>query len=153
MKSSVINRFLAALIFVLGSLQLVASGPENGRLTGQLLDGETQEPIPFANVVLLRADDHSFVRSVATDAEGTFKFNNIPLGDYTVRTTVLGYKSLKPVVSLSMLQGRVALGSVEMQPLMRGLAVRPSKKDAPIIRQAKVASASRTLTASTLTVR
>lgn len=131
MKTSVINRVLAGLIFILASLQLVASGPENGRLTGQLLDGETREPIPFANVVLLRADNHSFVSSVATAADGSFKFQNVPLGDYTVHTTVLGYKSLKPLVSLRMLRGRASLGAVEMQPLTRGMAVRPAKKAAP----------------------
>lgn len=152
MKSSVINRLLAGVILVLASLQLVASGPENGRLTGQLLDGETREPIPYANVVLLRADDHSFVRSVATNADGSFKFNNVPLGDYTVRTTVLGYKLLKPVVSLSMLQGRASLGTVEMQPVASGLAVRPAKKTSPAKRQASVACATPTI-ASTLAMR
>jgi hypothetical protein len=153
MKSSVINRLLAGVILVLASLQLVASGPENGRLTGQLLDGETREPIPFANVVLLRADDHSFVTSVATNADGSFKFTNVPLGDYTVRTTVLGYKSVKPVVSLSMLQGRASLGTVEMQPLASGLAVRPAKKTAPAKRQAALVCAERPLMAATLAVR
>jgi hypothetical protein len=141
MKSSIINRFLAGLIFVLASLQLVASGPENGRLSGTLLDGETQEPIPFANVVLLRAGDHSYVSSVATNADGSFNFDNVPLGHYTVRTTVLGYKSLKPVVSLSMLQGTASLGEVEMQPITRGLAVRPSKHDSPQKRLPLIASA------------
>jgi hypothetical protein len=128
MKSSIINRLLVGLTLVLASLQLVASGPENGRLSGKLLDGETNEPIPSANVVLLRASDQAFVRSVPTNADGSFRFENIPLGDYTVRTTVLGYQALKPVVGLSMMQGRVSLGTVVMQPLTRSLATRAAAK-------------------------
>lgn len=152
MKTSLINRLLVGLTLVLASLQLVASGPENGRLTGKLLDGETNEPIPHANVVLLRASDHAFVRSVATTADGSFKFNNIPLGDYTVRTTVLGYQSLKPVVGLSMMRGKVSLGTVVMQPLTRNVAVRPAQKAPPVKRRASV-TATCTTPATTLAMR
>jgi hypothetical protein len=153
MKTSIINRLLAGVILVLASLQLVASGPENGRLTGKLLDGETNEPIPHANVVLLRASDHSFVRSVPTNADGSFKFDYVPLGDYTLRTTVLGYHTLKPVVGLSMMQGKVSLGPVVMQPLARNLAVRPAQKVTPVKRQASVATANCTMPATTLAMR
>ena len=155
MKTSVINRLLAGLILILASLQLVASGPENGRLTGQLLDGETREPIPYANVILLRADNHAFVRSVATGADGSFKFNNVPLGDYTLRTTVLGYQTVKPFFALNMLQGKVAMGPIVMQPL-KGLAVRPvtAKKVASLKCQPAVTVASAgTLPVNALAVR
>jgi hypothetical protein len=112
----------AALLGVslLCSLSVVpaqAQSGQRGSLSGRLFDGQTQEPIPHAYVVLLRASDNRFVKTVETDANGVFKAANLPLGQYKVRTTVLGYQAVNPTVALHGRQPRVALGWVIMLPL------------------------------------
>jgi len=51
-------------------------GPEGGTLTGTVTDAETGEPIEGATVTL---DCHGTVRTVLTDANGTYTFTDVPL--------------------------------------------------------------------------
>lgn len=119
MKSSFASCALAgfSLFLALSTLSAQAQSGQRGSLSGRLFDGQTQEPIPHANVVLLRASDNRFVKSVETDAKGVFQASNLPLGQYKFRTTVLGYQEVNPKVAFHARQTRVALGSVVMVPL------------------------------------
>ncbi|HEX8350905.1 MAG TPA: carboxypeptidase regulatory-like domain-containing protein [Hymenobacter sp.] len=122
MNSSLLNRILFGFILLLAGLQLSAATFYNGTLTGTLLDADTQEPIPHANVVLLRTSDHAYVRHVTTSADGSFRLDKVPFGRYTFTTTVLGYEPLQPTITFNGLKTRVALGKVVMQPANSRLA-------------------------------
>lgn len=117
MKNSVLNRSLMGLIFFLAVLQLSARTLGHGTLTGSLRDGDTKEPIPYSNVVLLRATDHRLAAVGTTDARGNFRFARVPLGSYIVQTTILGYQPLRPSVAFSPLSSRQKLGSLTLRSL------------------------------------
>lgn len=117
MKTSLQNRLLVGLIASLAVLQLSAHTLGHGTLTGSLHDGDTQEPIPHTNVVLLRATDQRLAAVGTTDASGNFRFARVPLGSYVVRTTVLGYQSTLPVVAFSPLNSRQKLGNITLRSL------------------------------------
>jgi hypothetical protein len=51
-------------------------GPKGGTLTGTVTDAETGEPIEGAEVTL---DCHGTTRTVLTDANGTYRFTDVPL--------------------------------------------------------------------------
>jgi hypothetical protein len=106
-----------SLLCSLNVLPAQAQSGQQGSLSGRLYDGQTQEPIPHANVVLLRASDNRYVKTIETDAHGYFKAAKLPLGQYKVRTTVLGYQAINPTVAFYGRQTRVALGYVVMLPL------------------------------------
>ncbi|RSK50377.1 carboxypeptidase-like regulatory domain-containing protein [Hymenobacter rigui] len=107
----------------------LAAGPTTkGTVSGRLYDGQTQEPIPHSYVVVLRASDGRFVKSVETDANGRFRATGLPLGRYVVRTTVLGYHAIRPAVALSSSQAQHALGTVVMVPLNMPLVARADKQ-------------------------
>ncbi|WPZ11318.1 carboxypeptidase-like regulatory domain-containing protein [Roseivirga spongicola] len=57
-------------------------------ITGVVLDKETQEPLPFANVFI----DNSTL-GVPTDLEGRFKIDNIPDIGFNLVVSYVGYKS------------------------------------------------------------
>ncbi|UOQ82236.1 carboxypeptidase-like regulatory domain-containing protein [Hymenobacter sp. 5414T-23] len=80
MKTSFASCALAVFSFcvALGTLPAQAQSGQRGSLSGRLFDGQTQEPIPHANVILLRASDNQFVKSVETDAKGHFTAGNLP---------------------------------------------------------------------------
>ncbi|MBC6991969.1 MULTISPECIES: carboxypeptidase regulatory-like domain-containing protein [Hymenobacter] len=128
MKTSFINRTLFGIIFVLACLQLSARTFYNGTLTGKLLDGETNEPIPYATVALLNADDNAYIRDVKTDANGSFKVEKVPFGKYKMSTTVLGYQQMQPKVVFNAVQTRVAVGQVALQPVFRTMVARTAAK-------------------------
>jgi len=57
-------------------------------IKGIVLDEKTIEPLIGANVILLNTN-----RGAATDINGFFIINNIPLGTYSVRASYIGYSS------------------------------------------------------------
>jgi len=122
MKISVLNRILVGVILLLTGLQLSAATFYNGTLTGTLHDADTQEPIPHANVILLRANDNAYIRSVKTNADGSFRLEKVPFGKYKFTTTVLGYQQMEPTITFNGLKTRVSLGTLVMQPANAQLA-------------------------------
>lgn len=122
MKNSLFNRIVFGVILLLTGLQLSAATFYNGTLTGTLLDADTHEPIPYANVVLLRASDNAYVRSVKTNADGSFRLDKVMFGKYKFTTTVLGYAPMEPIITFNGLKTSVALGDMIMQPANAQLA-------------------------------
>ena len=59
-----------------------------GVITGEVLDAQTKEPIPSANVIIVGT-----TIGAATDINGMFEIPNVPVGIYAVRASVIGYQS------------------------------------------------------------
>lgn len=53
---------------------------------GTVLDAETGEPLPAANVVL-----DELQRGAPADADGNYEINNVPSGTYTIVVSYVGY--------------------------------------------------------------
>ena len=71
------------------------SEDDKGIITGQILDKNTSEPISYASVALINQNDMSIVTGVITDEEGKFTIDNIPEGNYIVKVSFIGYKSIE----------------------------------------------------------
>ena len=72
-------------IFLLLSILLSFSGFT--QIQGNVFDKENHEPLPGCTVKILEIDLTTF-----TDANGFFKFTNIPVGTYTLEFSYLGYQ-------------------------------------------------------------
>ena len=69
-------------------------GPSiTGRITGQLLDSLTSQPIEFASVVLVNSKSEKEADGLITDDRGGFKFSEVKIGVYNVHITFLGYET------------------------------------------------------------
>lgn len=80
---------MKTLIFIFSfvlSLNLLAQ--ENGSITGLVLDKETQGPINEALVQIVNTEFKT-----ATNSAGRFEFKDIPLGNYEIRVSGLGYET------------------------------------------------------------
>jgi 5-hydroxyisourate hydrolase-like protein (transthyretin family) len=129
MKMSSVTRVLAALSVLLlltFSLYSRAQTLRQGTLTGKLLDADTNEPIPNATVVLLRTADNALVSTATTRADGSFTVARVPFGQYSFRTTVLGYRAQFPQVAFHAAQPLVAWGALALQPLSQQVATAPA---------------------------
>jgi outer membrane receptor protein involved in Fe transport len=71
-----------------------------GGLSGTLLDQNTRQPLPFANVLLLRLSDSTLIANTQTAENGTFALTNLALGRYLVRAEALGYRSIRRPATL-----------------------------------------------------
>lgn len=81
-----LRKLLATSIAVL----LVGVGlgfAQTGTLTGTVIDGQTDEPLPGVNVFIVDLD-----RGAATNADGEFTITDVPYGSYTIRATFVGYR-------------------------------------------------------------
>jgi hypothetical protein len=58
----------------------------SGSISGKVIDAQTKQPIPFANVVVLNTD-----YGAASDEFGNYKIEAIPFNTYQLRASVIGY--------------------------------------------------------------
>jgi len=80
--------FLITLIF-LGFTALSAAG-QTGTIKGTIIDKETQSPVMGANVFL---KDNPL--GAATDEQGNYTINDVPVGSYVLQVSFIGYEPLK----------------------------------------------------------
>lgn len=65
---------------------------QSGTIKGKVLDGDTGEPIPFANVSIIK--DGKILTGGMTDFDGKFTIKPIPVGKFTVNASYMGYKTV-----------------------------------------------------------
>ena len=90
-----------------------------GILTGEVVNAETNTPIPNANITIIDTD-----RGVATNAEGQFELRNLAPATYTVRASAIGFVAeerditieadASVSVSFELRSDRVALDEVQV---------------------------------------
>jgi hypothetical protein len=61
-------------------------------IRGKVLDKESKSPLPGATVIL--ASDTITLRGVITDAKGSFRIENVPVGKHAIKISYIGYKPL-----------------------------------------------------------
>jgi hypothetical protein len=81
---------LFLVFMIIGSLFVQNSEAESrtGSITGTVLDASTREPLIGANVILLGTNF-----GAATNSDGRFVIENVPVGTYAVRVSMIGYTS------------------------------------------------------------
>lgn len=73
-------------------LSFSASAQSNNCIQGQIVNGDTEKPIPFASVVLLHSADSSQVKGTMSEMNGEFSFCNVREGNYLLVASHVGYK-------------------------------------------------------------
>jgi len=74
------------IIFGLLFASLVISAQSTGTIIGKVVEKISKQPIPGVNVLLVDTQI-----GAATDIEGRFEIRNIPIGNYQVRISAIGY--------------------------------------------------------------
>ena len=81
-----------------------------GKVQGRVVDTETREPIPYANVIIINSE-----MGAATDANGNFFILNVPTGKYTIEFSYLGYQT-KRVAGVVVEYDKTARLEVDLKP-------------------------------------
>lgn len=83
MKSSII-------ILLVFTLKIATLAQENTiTIYGKVVDKLTQQPLPGANVLVVNT-----ILGASTDLNGKFEIKNLPIGEYQIRASIIGYKSV-----------------------------------------------------------
>ncbi|HMO39607.1 MAG TPA: TonB-dependent receptor [Saprospiraceae bacterium] len=83
--------FLCLLSLWLGG-SLTAQDAGKVTIQGTLMNPE-QQPLDFANVLLLNPTDSSLVKGAITDADGLYVFEMVPDGQYLISATMVGFQA------------------------------------------------------------
>jgi hypothetical protein len=85
-------KFLFKLLLLLAwSGGAVAQSGPTGKVTGVLTDSLTAKPVPYATVAL--KDGNKLVTGTTTDEQGSFTLANLPLGNYSLVVSYVGYRT------------------------------------------------------------
>ena len=84
-------------LFIIFSINLVAQNHNAGSITGTVLIESTKKPLEFVNVVVLNQSDSTLVTGAVTDNKGKFEIDNVPIGTYFIRYSLLGYEEKQSI--------------------------------------------------------
>ncbi len=110
------RRFWWLVLVAAGWLPGTLSAQALGEVSGTLLDQGTRQPLPFANVLVLRLPDSTVVANTQTAENGTFALANVPLGRYLLRAEALGYRPARRLATLSAATPAARLGEWRVVP-------------------------------------
>lgn len=111
---------MRTLIFLLGFIvAFSALGQQSQSIRGTVTDQESGSPVFGANVVIV---DSEPLMGAATDADGRYEINNVPLGRVELGFSAIGYEAAKTTPVL-LLQGKEAIINMQMVPAFQNLAV------------------------------
>ncbi|MBC8487574.1 MAG: carboxypeptidase-like regulatory domain-containing protein, partial [Bacteroidetes bacterium] len=85
-----LKNLLLTIGFILTANLLVFS--QSGTLKGKIVDKETREPVPFANIILELGG--TLIGGATSDFEGNYIIKPIPPGTYDLKATYVGYKTV-----------------------------------------------------------
>jgi len=88
-----LKRLLVTLI--LGAFLAPAAVAQTGSLTGKVIDDETGETIPGVNVQIV-----GLQQGAASNADGVYTIDNIPVGEHTLRASFVGYQTFEREITI-----------------------------------------------------
>lgn len=65
----------------------------SGKISGTLIDAQTNQIIEYANIVLYKTSDSSMVTGTITNKEGNFIIENVPFGIFYIKASYIGYST------------------------------------------------------------
>jgi hypothetical protein len=107
----ILRRYFPGLL----SLLIVYNCEAQSKIYGKVVNVKN-EPIEYANILLLNSKDSSLVKGVMTAHPGTYSFENIPRGKYLVTLTYTGFAQVytKPF-EITESQNHIDLGTTKLE--------------------------------------
>ena len=65
---------------------------EKQAITGKIFDQKSNQPVPFANIALLKQSDSAIINGTVSDFDGFFRINQVLQGNYSLKVSVIGYR-------------------------------------------------------------
>lgn len=84
-------KYVHLIMLFLFSQSVIAQNELTSTIKGQVVDAESQFPLPGVNIVL--ADTTQLI-GTTTDVNGNFRLENVPVGRQTIYATYIGFKTV-----------------------------------------------------------
>ncbi len=106
-----LKKLLLTLVIAFGSILSIHAQVGQGSIKGVVKDGDSGEPIPFANVTLMNGSDQ--VIGTTTDFDGRYTLKPIPPGTYDLQVSYVGYQT-KRVAGISVSSDKITKQNLEI---------------------------------------
>lgn len=108
--------FLTIAIGITTAAQGYTQTADAGKLTGKVVDVQTNETVPFASVVILDKNTKAIVKTGQTDLNGSVLVTNIPYGIFSIKISYVGYQTLvRNDVVINANRSEISLGTIKMK--------------------------------------
>ena len=84
-------------------------------VSGLVMDGAQEEPLPGASVILLQPKDSVQQAGASSDQEGRFKLPPVKAGSYILRVSFMGFKTYFRNITLPKSERSLSLGTITLQ--------------------------------------
>lgn len=105
MKKIVLTIFPFVVLFLFCHEMVCAQGytrgaaqgnsPKDAKITGTIIDGGSNQAVPFASVAIYQAKDSTLLTGVLSKDDGSFGIEKLPYGKFYAIVTFVGYKPHK----------------------------------------------------------
>lgn len=103
------------IFFLCVHLSGLASAQAPGSVSGKVLDGKNKQPLEYAAITVISKGNSTKVVGAITNPSGDFILKNIPAGEYHLRISYLGYKSIQKAVIITAASPQIDLGSLVLE--------------------------------------
>jgi ferric enterobactin receptor len=83
-----------------------------GKITGQIIDSETKQPITYASIIVKK--DEKQINGTTSGDDGSFKIQDLPVDKYTVLVSFIGYETMTFEAELTPKNPDSNLGSISL---------------------------------------
>ena len=126
--------FLAVILTVLAGFA-PALAQQTGTIKGIVEDGQTGQPLPGVNVLIVDTDT-----GTVTDADGQFILSSVPTGNLQIAFSFVGYQ--EQTKNVTVISGETIQLSVTLQPtplMLEGISVTALRPDLKVSAKMKQA--------------
>jgi polyhydroxyalkanoate synthesis regulator phasin len=109
-----LSLILTIILFAF-TLQSFAGEETAGKLTGKVIDKQSKQPISYATISIVNVLDSSVVTGVISNENGGFQIDDLPMGEYKVSVSFIGYKASSKKVSLNLRNRNVDIGELQLE--------------------------------------
>ena len=78
-------------IFILILSLLAVKIYSQNLISGKIIDGEFNEPLPFANILIRSSSNESNIAGTTSDLDGNFAIEDLENGTYYIEVSFVGY--------------------------------------------------------------
>lgn len=122
MKKILLLTFFLFSVFTLTSQNFPGANSLKGKITGTVIDSITKTPVDYVSVSISKSDEIKPLTGSLTDANGNFQLNEIPVGNYNISISFIGYitKTISATTTDSKLD--IDLGKIILSPETNALS-------------------------------
>lgn len=93
----------------------------NGALYGKLVDAQTNSPVEYASISILRSTDSTVATGMLSKPNGDFNFPELPYGKYIVKVNFIGYVTVYKTILLSAKNNNIDIGNIKLSANVKSL--------------------------------